>query len=245
MNMPKKVVSLVVSVVFTAMIAARVWNAGDSSEPSYDGKTVTAWLTIYAKSFGRAAPEEGKRVQAEVALRHIGAEGMPYYLAYMNYEPARLRITLCEFYSVIFRSGAPKALVGQDMIRSTVLPNVFLLLGSQAGEAIPHLAKILSCGETAKPYTHLRAIQCLRKLGNDAVPPLVILLTNQDALIRAGAAYSCGVLATNARPAAPLLLELLNDADATVRQNASQALREMGISTSSKRDHSLAQPGPK
>lgn len=68
------------------------------------------------------------------------------------------------------------------------------------------------------------AMQSLIQVGDQAVPALVALLSNESSRVREWAAYALGEIGMEAQDAAIPLVELLNDSDEAVRKQAKESL---------------------
>jgi hypothetical protein len=97
-------------------------------------------------------------------------------------------------------------------------------MGSDAEQAIPVLIDALSDEDDD---ARTSAAWALGRMGNKAVPMLVKRLQDRSPRTRALAARTLQYIGPSAKAAVPTLKDLLNDADAGVRQSASGALKEI------------------
>jgi hypothetical protein len=130
---------------------------------------------------------------AEVAIRQIGTNGIPFLLKWVSYQPPRwltaVRGLVCKEGSV----DRPKALalLFRQEDRADGVFDAFLLLGAAAAPAIPDLAGVAA--NTQKPAAAQRARICIwailmaaEKAEHDAPasPTLASALTNCSQIVR-------------------------------------------------------------
>ena len=75
------------------------------------------------------------------------------------------------------------------------------------------------------------AVDALVRIGPSAIPALIDALKDEDAGVRAEAAYTIGEIGTPAKEAAPALTVALKDEHGLVRRLAAEALRTIDPST--------------
>jgi HEAT repeat protein len=96
--------------------------------------------------------------------------------------------------------------------------------GLDAKEAIPILLKLLDDDDE---LMRMAAATALAKTGKDAVSPLLDFLKGQSSH-RFLAAYALGEIGPDAKPAIPLLVDLLDDDDKILRMTAATAVGKFG-----------------
>ena len=106
--------------------------------------------------------------------------------------------------------------------RANSAAHAFQVLGTNAEGAIGEPTRLMC--QTNSRATRFRAAYALPFLGAKAIPPLLAVLTNQQADVRQVVANSLQPLGTNARPLVPTLVQCLQDKDLLVSQGAAQAL---------------------
>jgi hypothetical protein len=218
--MPKRQFIIPVLAIICLAIGAMLMSMGQR-EPTYEGRKLSEWIMIYAEN-----PYPGAFDQASNAVRHIGTNGIPHYLKWIQYQaPAWKR----RLYPIVTRISGRSALflIDKKVIYAGFAPRAFQILGSQAKDAIPELARLLNSPGGLQSESAQIAVTCLPYIGEQALPSLMALLTNQEATVRAAAPVFVAQLGTNARPAVPALLKALNDEDLKVRRNITNALREI------------------
>jgi HEAT repeat protein len=72
------------------------------------------------------------------------------------------------------------------------------------------------------------AADALARIGEEAVPSLIVALSDPDPDVRAHAARAVAILGPKAQSAVPALIRLLHDPDDYVRRNAARALGQIG-----------------
>jgi HEAT repeat protein len=112
----------------------------------------------------------------------------------------------------------------KDLLASQVSQHArdaLMALGPKAAAAIPGALADLKSNDD---WLHEPATQLLAKIGPAAVPSLLELTNDKEAIHRARAARVLGRIGAEAKPAVPVLLKLLEDQETVVRQEASTAL---------------------
>src|SRR5262245_15912350 len=71
-------------ILCTALSALLVWRFLHSSEPVYNGKTLTAWAQQYGSNNWRGGDTALAAREAEAAIREIGTNGIPFLLDLMR-----------------------------------------------------------------------------------------------------------------------------------------------------------------
>lgn len=77
---PRKRILIVLAVCVSLGIGVVAFWPRDN-EPKYNGKTLTAWLEI-----SRSRRYDDRWPEAEDAVRHIGTNGLPWLMKWMNYD---------------------------------------------------------------------------------------------------------------------------------------------------------------
>jgi len=199
------------------------------SEPSYQGKSLSRWLTIDATSEHDSTPGEQT---ARAAMKHFSTNALPFLLTWVRYEPPRtgaksiLRALVRELPGGI----TPDALVDwcyvdPQEVRADRAAEAFALLDEQVRPAIPALAQLMN--DRTFPNASSRALSALGYIGEEAIPVLLAQLANPNASYRQEVAYLFGIspkLATNPDAVVPLLVRCLADQDMRVRGVAAESL---------------------
>ena len=172
-----------------------------ANEPSYQGKPLGEWLTMWRD-------ETGLSTNAAEALRQMGTNLIPALLARLTYKDPTFNQ---DDYEV--GMGAARALIA---------------LGDDAKPALPALAALM---DSDSQDVALRAMISTLGTGTNAIPCLLKGFTNQFADIRSEAAHFMtewgARFPERQRQALPHIIKLLEDPDPQVRMNATNDLLEL------------------
>ncbi len=184
-----------------------------ATEPGYNGHPLSHWIRDV--QWESSIMPQPLRPEAAAAVAHIGTNAIPFLLKWMA----------ASSNSSFFDSGTIQA---------------FRILGRDARSAIPELTRLA----TNQPESVLRAhaheqryvtsfgagpLMALGGIGSDAMPALVIILTNAIAPgTRLGAIDALNEMGTNAAPAVPILLRYVDDENDMVASAAVRALGSAG-----------------
>jgi hypothetical protein len=185
-----------------------------SGEPLYHGRPLNAWVADLHPRVG-----EARQQQAELALRAIGTNAVPYLLELLQHQEPRLLRELRGF------SQRTKTFLRMDsdlelpwvaaVERDLQLSAAFAALGSSARPAFPALTNLLLRPETASV-----SASALARLGPEAFGPLARALESPQAEVRAAAAGALGAVPGDLATIIPVLQRALADSDKFVRINA-------------------------
>lgn len=204
----------------------RVEAANQEPEPSYQGHSLYEWLCTY-EAIDRSYPLRDRgfpfmmtALQEDLksstsAVRQIGSNAIPSLLAWIQYEDTWPRT------NYLSRSNK----VESALHRAQLAVVGFDLLGAEARAACPVLGRLAS--DPDKAGARERAMEALIKIGPEALPELVSILTNTIAPRREKAAEAIGGFGTNALAALPVLLRCTVDKDEKVVISAAVALSEL------------------
>ena len=183
-------------------------------EPVYHGKRLNAWVADLHPSVGEARQQE-----AELALRAIGTNAVPYLLELLRHREPRLRRELREFSQrtkTFLRMHADYELPWVAVVeRDLQLSAAFAALGPSARPALPALTNLL-----LRPETTSVSASALARFGSDAFGPLTRALESSHAEVRAAAAGALGSLPGDLAAIIPALQKAFADSDKSVRINA-------------------------
>jgi HEAT repeat protein len=224
--------------VVLALIAgfACVFAIRRGSEPVYQGRRLSAWLVDAAEINDLDA-----QMKAEVAIRAIGTNAMPYLIKMMRAHDSPLKLKI------------GKLLAKQNMFRAGFEPasdvqcraaNACSILQTQAKLAIPSLQALLPEEESG-----LLAAHALVSVGPDGVMAAVANLTNHDENVRINIALALAkigmkrssrretteeiaVLNQEANIAVRPLLNLLTNKTDPARAQAATTLGALGVQSS-------------
>jgi len=213
-------------------------------EPRYQGRSLSQWLSVYrinASSLQKAALfNPGMKVDsaefaiASEAIRHIGSKAVPYLLKRFAHEPASSSLRD----KIVFWLGdMPPAAVcipirdrlfdDQRILHGEQGLFGFAALGSNAMQAIPELTRLAN--SQTKDNVPIWATAALGHIGPRAIPQLLEITTNKQAVARFQALLSLQAFGSNAVPALPGILQCINDDDGEVAQQAVCAVVKMNL----------------
>ena len=77
---------VVLAGIVAAVVVAVVWPR--EREPEYKGKRLSEWLTLWEPNYvpGGGLGDKNRRVEAQMAVRHIGTNALPWLLRWVRYE---------------------------------------------------------------------------------------------------------------------------------------------------------------
>jgi hypothetical protein len=202
-----------VAIVALMTLAALVLSG--PKEPTYCGKSLTAWLMSYRTPIGAMAPTVSQ--EAANAIRHIGTNGLPCLLHWVQEDPT-LPPWKQKIFDVVYRwkLGDPDRefllrSLAERQLRAGYAIWGFVILGEAARSAIPDLVRVANEGS---PMCANGAACALGYLGKDAVAPLLSLITNAASPGRHQALTSLGQMryvGTKVHPGIVLLIQYLKD----------------------------------
>ena len=210
-----------------ALVAAVAWPR--EREPVYQGKKLSEWLRACEKQ--RYVSLRGEH-DAFDAVRNIGTNALPWFVKWMQYEPPKwndsVRVVLARLHLRSYLSFRQRRRAGPAELRADAAAGIgFQILGPQSGPVIPELVRLLE--NTNSPATADRAKNAFTHMGEDVVPPLMAMLTNQASSVRAEAAHCIGAIGGRSYSLGssrymPALVQALGDPDSKVREQATNAL---------------------
>ena len=213
MNQRRRKVSVI---VLGVAFALTIWAVFHSREPQYQGKKLSHWL----RQMESVQDIESSEWQAAThALRQMGTNALPSLIAPLQISDPNWKIEVVDWVRQVLSKDLSDRLVGRDRQRSLM---GLQALGAVARPAVPTLAAMIT---NANPDLADAAFLGLSGIGvAECVPPLVLALTNGNAILRPAAAVSLGTLRGNAGAAVPDLAAALENRDANLRADAARAL---------------------
>jgi len=200
------------------VIGAIVVLSRPEREPEYGGKKLSEWV--------REFRTPTRSWEADVAIRHLGTNALPYLIKWMSYELAPWKVKvyngLPNFLRRPFNSWIQKDLLATAAARA--FENAVDNLGPDARPVAPVLIKLMN--DPKRKQSAGRAAMAIGHLGDEFLPALTAALTNRSS-IRSYVVSGIGSMGTNAWPAAPALTNLLDDPDPVLRQLAAGWLRRI------------------
>ena len=213
-----------------AVVAFAILNR--SAEPIHSGRALSQWLAIYQNQAYDQSPSP-EMAEAEMAVRNIGTNGIPFLLQWINYEPPTWRKKL--------RSNLPDRLANSPLIarivdgaaysKSSVAIHGFGILGTNAVAVIPEFTRMMN--DTNAPTRSRRATLALSSLGMEGFHALVYALSDPQRSNRFRIIYNLRIMAwqcvTNI--CLPPLVKALSDQDHLVRRAATSVLESIAPET--------------
>jgi hypothetical protein len=221
--MPKR--RLIRGILALGIFAALIFTFTRRSEPSYKGRALGEWVDRIRTLSGLSSQVPTQTTQnkeAADAIRHIGTNAIPYLLLWMKGEQEPLWKPKLRSLAMRLPLRIRPLWAYDKLPRSLCLHEAFAILGSQAETAIPELSRLAN--DTNDYQTAFNATAALASLGNDGLPPLLALLTNQNDRLRLVATTLIFCQGTNAWPAVPALFKMLKDPDPEIRKAANHSL---------------------
>lgn len=200
MTLPSKTFAFVIGMVCVGVLSALIF--WPSSEPTYQGRTVTEWLQDPGMNLSQ------KDSTCEQAILYYGTNAIPYMLRALRYQPPRICDSTNSLAQSILKLGFIQRPVIQRLDRALGSLKAFSILGPKAEVAIPELNQMIWTG---KPFSQVMAAQALAFTGPKALPYLMSILTNAPSRARIAVARAFTDLGTNAYPAVPLLINCFQD----------------------------------
>jgi HEAT repeat protein len=199
----KKFIFIALAVVVLAVAGGVVFTLGKGrgpSEPTHQGKTLSAWLKQMD------AENEATREEAQQAVRAMGAKTLPALFA-------RLRTP-----------GASLSQRGTASEQQAVAISAFQVLGAKATPAIPELIELMRQDADLAPMAELALVG----IGEPAVEPLKEALGKESDRLRVHAAGALWALKADAQVVMPPLLTGLKAKEDDVRAYGAVYLAELG-----------------
>jgi HEAT repeats len=195
-------------------------------EPSYHGKPLTAWLEQYGTnisshsgtntSFRPGPGPVGRAVEAQAALRQIGAKALPTCLALITARESPLKVKLLTLVpaSWLRRLHLPTPAEYRKRLESHRLLGADGLgaVGEQARPALPALLSVLGHNkDRAARQAAITALNFLGPIASDAVPELITCLKDPDQFTRMRAVEALGGIHSDPEQVVPALIGILED----------------------------------
>jgi RNA polymerase sigma factor (sigma-70 family) len=183
-----------------------VKNSFFSSQPSYQGKPLSAWLKEYENVKETFANNGAKLHELDKIVSQAGTNAIPTLLRLLREED--------------FKGDGNGA------------ANGFRVLGTRATNAVPDLMKIYEQNQAARDDI-LYSLNCIGTNADVPIDWLLPKLKDPDPKIRAGIAYVIGQMHTESEQAIPALIQCLSDSSSHVRADAALALGSCGADAKS------------
>ncbi len=216
--------------ILIALIAVCFFCLRDN-EPSYNGRTLSAWLRVYGDASVQSEQKENSR-QSVIA---IGTNAIPALLKWTTFE----QLQRDRRYFALWRR-LPHRILKNHFIISVALRTMehiaiaqdgFSILGTNAIPAIPELSRRF-CNTTNREQADIAAIslQCMGEPGFQFFTNAIVAgWTKSQTLMAIGAIGPMRHrLGTNVLSAVPLLIATANTSDVEIADKAASTLADLG-----------------
>jgi hypothetical protein len=213
---------IILVVLLFAVAGGLLWFGLDSREPSYNGKSLTAWIKQYQ--------EKGFDPQAGAAIQHCGTNSIPTLLRMLATRESPLRI---KFTSKIPKSWLttlhiPDVAAYQQQVDTRRVLGAYGIaaFGEQARPFVPALIVLLDDKSERVRYLTVFTLRCLGPTADAALPSLIKCLTDPDFTIRCDSVTAMGTIHEQPELVVPLIMKFLeaNRAYVVLRWQAIEAL---------------------
>ncbi len=203
-----------------------------SDGPKYHGLSPSDWLSIYDREIYSAvnrgsALSSAAFQEADVAVRAIGTNALPYYLKWICYESPSWRRTLRLKLParMAFNPIVDNWLEGAAARRARYAGEGIGILGTKAVSAIPALEALMK--DRTRPESSFHAIMALGSIGEQSVPVLMAALADPQQPNRSQIVNSFHNLTSErgANACLAIVVKALTDKDASVRTAATNVLK--------------------
>ncbi|HWQ91319.1 MAG TPA: HEAT repeat domain-containing protein [Clostridia bacterium] len=166
-------VKLALAVLAAVLLALAVWQCLRSGEPSYQGRTLTAWLLDYVaadKPFPITEEEKATMHRAGDAIRDMGTNAVPHLIKLVSAKDSSFKhiITIIAQHQSIVRVN-----LRTEKEKRQMAVFGFYALGPMGKSAVPALVELLNSQDHD---VRLSAADCLGNIGPDAKAAVPLLL---------------------------------------------------------------------
>jgi len=213
----RKFTAKIVAVLVVLVGLAIIWSLS-SSEPSYQGRKLSAWLKDFDKPWETTfiVSFEDMPKNALEAVRQMGTDSLPTLLTQIRAKDSAVVEKLYDLWdkqSVIKFRPTP-AVVTQR--RASI---ALAALGPKALPALPRLEKMLNDEHTLRPVS-----VAIAYMGKDGVKALTNALSNPNPVVRRECLEALSNAQTGGEVAIPVLISSLRDQDPVIQGRAALAL---------------------
>jgi hypothetical protein len=142
-------------------------------QPQFDGRSLSQWIAILDGS----DPEISTQ-QADLAIRSIGSNGVPFYLTWLQYQEPPWRTRLANQAGRLpgkFGDAAENLVLGRGRQRQRAAFTALCTLGPDAKPALPFLTQQLA---GPNPWMSVTAMTLIGHMHDVGLPTLLTILTN-------------------------------------------------------------------
>src|SRR5579884_1785328 len=152
-----KIILAGLALLLVGAIAGAVWLAQPPAEPTYEGKTLTYWLTNWQNGSGQSI-DDAQIVKSREAVRHIGTNAVPTLLRMLRAKDSTVKIKMYELMSRQDKFNVPFTSVEQGKPLTQI---AFWFLGDLATNAAPALIQMCTNENDEDSFFADRALQML------------------------------------------------------------------------------------
>jgi hypothetical protein len=198
-----------------ALITLALWPR--EKEPHYKGKKLSEWLDDYNNPV------------AKQAILAIGTNALPFLLEWLRNERPEWHNQLDDLarQTPMFDQSVERADNRRHLLQMNA-PYGFKALGALGLPAVPVLTNLFcDLGWNGSGASAGEALAYLKDAWPPVIPLLCDSLTNRNPAVRARAAQTCVFLRENPNAVVPALMLALQDQDASVRWEVTNALQRI------------------
>jgi HEAT repeat protein len=193
---------ILLGVLFVGLAGGLIWMLSRLTEPAYQGKRLSAWLSEYSANGG-----PGKNNQADVAFREMGTKAIPWLLRIIRSDDPPFQRMTSELNRMQSLVHFPVREASKLRWAATF---ALYAMGTNAESALPALTNLLFRSNAANYLLLLNSAISLAGMGTAGLPPLLAALTNQNSSIRAAAAEALRWERSDLNLVIPALVARLN-----------------------------------
>lgn len=204
----------------TAIFCLLTVNFAQAAEPTYKGQPLSEWLVVLTlQSGGHYLSIPPGMEQPEVAIRQIGAKGIPTLLDMLGAKTGNKRKVIANLKSPRIKEEFSDPNADLSDLRSLAVDG-FGILGTNAQSAVPQIKKLIY-----DPETCFDATRALSVVGPTGLSALTNALADPDDSIRNSVIWVLGEMRSgDSNAITRLLVKALKDPDAVNRGNAATFL---------------------
>jgi len=216
-----------IPLIVTALLIPLVWFTwSQPREPVCEGKNLSAWLNEYG--YGYSTPP---KPYVESAIRHTGANAVPFLLQKMEGHNATMKSRIYDFViSKKIKINLPQSWSYGDPYTQMRQARIgFKILGPEASNAVPGLIRLYH--ERNSVEAKCACLESLAAIGPSAsqvVPDLLVATSNADMTISSTAIWALGEIHSQPELVVPALTKLLDSKVRWAHFHSSAALAKFG-----------------
>jgi HEAT repeat protein len=196
------------AVAFAFVIALLAWRLLPSQEPAYNGKTLSAWAEQYGSNFWAGVNDEAARKEAEIAIRQIGTNAIPYLLDLIRVRDSVVKKKLGAVIPWTWHHGLH--LTDNSQRIRIYGAHGFGALGTNATSALVELIEVATHHpDEDGRYAAVVAMWFMGAAAEPAIPFLIRCLTNEVPRIRSTAVFGLGHMQRQPEIIVPILIRHL------------------------------------